>query len=105
MTAQEIVTALGNEAARATAGAAKYPLASAHAKGDREPSVNVTERSTKFLVHYQRRHADEQDRVVAELKAREPWPDAATTAGRLGAHSRRAHKTDSSTSGASNEFT
>jgi hypothetical protein len=73
MTAERIAQALGG---RRVGNEWRCPcvLADEHAHGDRDPSLYITERDGKVLVRCRSRHAEENDRVIAELQARDLWP-------------------------------
>jgi hypothetical protein len=53
------------------------PLAREHSDNDRHPSFSISDTGDgRVLVHCFGRHEDEQDRLVAELKAKDLWPSS-----------------------------
>jgi putative DNA primase/helicase len=84
MSAERIARGLGCARRVGDDWLARCPLAVEHAHGDAHPSLSISERDGKILVHCQSRHAGEQSRVIDALKARGLWPaDGATTRGGL----------------------
>jgi hypothetical protein len=73
MTAERIAQALGGRRV-GNQWRCRCPLAAEHAHGDRDPSLYITERDGKLLVRCRSRHAEENDRVIAELRQRDLWP-------------------------------
>jgi putative DNA primase/helicase len=76
MNAKQIAHALGNACRIGNGWTARCPLATEHQHGDANPSLSISERAGKILVHCQSRHANEQDRVIAALRELGLWQDA-----------------------------
>jgi hypothetical protein len=76
MNAEQIARALGNGRRVGNGWMARCPLACEHQHGDANPSLSISERAGKILVHCQSQHANEQDQVIAALRELGLWRDA-----------------------------
>ncbi len=74
MSAADLAVALGGRRVGAV-WVAPCPLSDEHANSDVTPSLSITERGGKILVHCQSRHANEQGRVIDALRGRGLWPE------------------------------
>src|SRR5262245_632699 len=76
MSAGQIAQALGGAKREGGGWRCRCPLAREHANGDATPSLSVSERDGRILVHCHSRHTDEQERVISALKDGGLWPDS-----------------------------
>jgi hypothetical protein len=73
MNPESIAQALGGARRSGSTWLARCPLSEEHQRGDANPSLSVTTRDGKILVHCHSRHAQQQERVIDALKTRGLW--------------------------------